>query len=190
MAGKSIVMPNPGPSHALFQLNDPSRRRFLKKTSTGLVALSLARVALSNPFTCAQDPVPQGASHFLSSRQFRVLEAICDRIIPSSAEMPGSADLKVPALMDRFLSMMDKPVADQIAELLELFEISPLVFDFRLSCFTSLSSSQREEVLRSWANSRFEFRRTGFQALRRLSMAAYYGQEATWKTIEYDGPFV
>ena len=183
-------MPNPGPSHPRFQSNDPSRRRFLKKTATGFVALSLARVAFSNPYTDARDPAHQGAFHFLSSRQFRVLETICDRIIPASADMPGAADLKVPALVDRFLSTVDKPVADQIAELLDVFEISPIIFDFRPSCFTSLNSSQQDEVLRSWANSRFEFRRTGFQAVKRLSMAAYYGQEAAWKTIGYDGPFV
>ncbi|MBZ5536620.1 MAG: gluconate 2-dehydrogenase subunit 3 family protein [Acidobacteriia bacterium] len=161
----------------------------MKKTTLGLVALSFARVAFSNSLRANGVSSAKAGLWFLTPKQIRVLEAICDRMVPAGEGVPGAADLKVAAHLDVYLSTMDRGIAEQVAQLLDVFEWSPLVFDFKPARFTSLTPAQRDEVLRAWATSRFEFRRTGFQALRRLSMAGYYGQEGSWKTIGYDGPY-
>lgn len=168
---------------------DPSRRRFLKKTVLGLAALSFSRIALSSSPQSGDILSTKTGLRFLSPRQFQVLEAICDRMLPAAEGLPGATDLKVAAHLDVYLSTMDRSVGQQIAQLLDLFEWSPLLFDFKPARFTSLTPDQRDEVLHGWATSRFEFRRTGFQALRRLSMAGYYGQEGSWKAIGYEGPY-
>jgi gluconate 2-dehydrogenase subunit 3-like protein len=110
-------------------------------------------------------------------------------MVPAVEGFPGATDLKVAARLDVYLSKMDRGIAEQIAQLLDLFEWSPIVFDFKPARFTFLTPDQRDEVMHAWATSRFEFRRTGFQALRRLSMAGYYGQEGSWKAIGYEGPY-
>jgi hypothetical protein len=172
----------------LFDENS-SRRRFLKKTALGLLALGFARVAFSSaPRAIGASPTKAGL-RFLSPKQFLVLEAICDRMVPAAEGVPGATDLNVATHLDQYLSTMDRGVAEQIAQLLDLLEWSPLVFDFKPARFTLLTPVQRDEVLHAWSTSRFEFRRTGFQALRRLSMAAYYGQEGSWHAIGYDGPY-
>jgi Gluconate 2-dehydrogenase subunit 3 len=165
------------------------RRRFLKKTLMGLLALSFARVAFSSPPQRAEGALSKNSLRFLSPQQFRALEAFCDRMVPAAEDAPGAADLSVAARLDLYLSTMDRGVAEQIAQLLDVFEWSPMVFDFKPARFTSLTLAHRDEVLRAWATSRLEFRRVGFQALRRLSMAAYYSQEGSWKAIGYDGPY-
>jgi hypothetical protein len=182
------MIPN-GCENPFLVSDDLSRRRFLKKTALGLVALSFARVAFSSFPRAIGVSATNAGLRFLTPKQFHVLQAICDRMVPAAEGLPGSTDLKVAAHLDGFLSTMDHGIAEQIAQLLDVFEWSPLLFDFKPARFTSLTPAQRDEVLRAWATSRFEFRRTGFQALRRLSMAGYYGQEGSWKAIGYDGPY-
>lgn len=175
---------------SFLELNNPSRRRFLKKTAVGFLTLSLARVTFSNGISSKDPSSPKVSLRILSPKQFQVLETICDRMIPPSEGMPGTVDLNVAGRIDEFLSTVDRPIAEQMAQLLDVFEVSPIIFDLQTSRFTSLRPHQQDEVLKSWATSRLEFRRTGFVALKRLALSAYYGNEATWKAIGYDGPLV
>src|SRR5918998_1134636 len=85
----------------------------------------------------------------------------------------------------------------QVAQLLGLW-------DTRLLCaiagggvrrFTSLAQAERERVLLSWADSRVTQRRAAFQALRKGTLLAYYGQggengsrNPVWDAIGYPGP--
>ena len=61
--------------------------------------------------------------------------------------------------------------------------------------FTSLAQDERERVLLSWADSRVVQRRAAFQALRKGTLLAYYGQggdngarNPAWDAIGYPGP--
>lgn len=176
--------------HAFLDPEVPLRRRFLKKTVLGVIALSVTRISFSSSIPSASTEAMRESKDFLSPKQFQVLEAICDRMIPAGDGLPGARELKIAGHLDIYFSKMDRPVAEQIAQLLDLFDVSPLLFDFKAGRFTSLAAPQQDEVLKSWASSRLEFRRTGFEALKRLAMSAYYGQEATWKMIGYDGPVI
>lgn len=174
--------------NSLLELDSPSRRRFLKRTTLGLVALGFSRYVLAGSGPNSSLASTSSLVHFLTPKQLRILESICDRLLPKGEGMPGAQELKVATFIDAYLKSIDSPVAEQIAGLIDLFEISPWLFDFKWVRFTSLSPAEQDQVLISWSTSRFDFRRTGFQALKRLSMAAYYGQEATWKGIGYEGP--
>src|SRR6185295_17169671 len=78
------------------------------------------------------------------------------------------------------------------------------LWDSRLLCaiagggtkrFSSLSQTDREQVMLSWADSRVPQRRAAFQALRKGALLAYYGKGGTngdrnpvWDAIGYPGP--
>lgn len=173
---------------SLLDLENPSRRKFLRSTVLGVVAMSVARVLPAFPLTRAASSTT--APTFLTSTRFRTLQAVCARIIPEGDDMPGASEVNVAGRLDQYLSKVDPPVAEQIGLLLDIVEFSPPVFDLKWGRFTSFKESEQDEILASWENSRLDFRRTGFLALKRLSLSAYYGQEETWKAIGYDGPIV
>jgi len=176
--------------HSALDLENRSRRRFLRKTLLGVVALGVSKYFLPTSFLNATAVSSSTTIGFLSPAQMATLQALSNRLIPSGEAMPAAAELNVAGGLDQFLMIIDPPVAEQIAQLLDLFDFSPMIFDFKWGRFTSLPPADQDDVLSSWATSRLEFRRTGFVALKKLSMAVYYSQDAVWKTIGYDGPLV
>ena len=60
----------------------------------------------------------------------------------------------------------------------------------RLRRFSELDPSRRETWLRSWADSAIPLRRQGAAALKALGALAWYGREAAWADVGYDGPWL
>ena len=87
--------------------------------------------------------------------------------------------------------------AQQVSQLLGLWDTRLLsaVAGGGPRRFTSLAQEQREKILLSWGDSRMVQRRAAFQALRKGSLLAYYGQGGTngngspvWEAMGYPGP--
>ena len=85
----------------------------------------------------------------------------------------------------------------QVAQLLGLWNTRLLcaIAGGGVRRFSSLSQEEREQVLLSWADSRVVQRRAAFQALRKGTLLAYYGQggangarNPAWDAIGYPGP--
>ena len=134
----------------------------------------------------------------LSTKARAALDAICDTFVPGGEGLPSATELGVP---DTLLGLVARnPRAAerrQVAQLLGLW-------DTRLLCaiagggvrrFTSLSQTDRERVLLSWADSRLPQRRAAFQALRKGALLSYYGsggangaRNPAWDAIGYPGP--
>ena len=87
----------------------------------------------------------------LSPRQLRALAAICDTFAPGSAAR-GAPEAIVEVAPPRDFA--------QLKQLLAVFALR----------FPGHSAERREEVLRSWADSRLTLRRTAFQALRKAAL--------------------
>jgi long-chain-alcohol oxidase len=87
----------------------------------------------------------------LSPRQARALAAICDTFAPGSAAR-GAPGAILEAAPPRDLA--------RLRQLLAVFALR----------FPGHSAERREEVLRSWADSRLTLRRTAFQALRKAAL--------------------
>jgi hypothetical protein len=51
-----------------------------------------------------------------------------------------------------------------------------------------MDAGEQDQHLRSWQNSRLAIRRTGFQAMKRLSCAIYFGSPDTYASVGYPGP--
>ena len=134
----------------------------------------------------------------LRRRARTALEAICDTFAPGGEGLPSATDLRVPEALLALVGRNPRAAERrQVGQLLGLW-------DSRLLCaiagggfgrFSRLSQDERERVLLSWADSRVPQRRAAFQALRKGTLLAYYGNGApggapnpVWDAIGYPGP--
>ena len=114
---------------------------------------------------------PTKALRVLDDRGFQVVVVLAERVDESLARTPPEAQ------------------AD-LNNLLGLFEnaLPGFLFDGRATPFTRLDGPAQDRVLASWRDSRLALRRSGYHALRRLCLGAYYGDERAWPSIHYGGP--
>jgi hypothetical protein len=174
-------MPTGGPFGML------SRRSFLRYTAltAGLVTLTRLRLAP------ALAQVPPGGLRVLTAPQAEILTAVVERMVfNGDPGMPALRDTGAVQTIDQALLQLDPAVQSQLGWLLRLVQWGPLLFQLKPQTFAGLTPDERDASLRGWAESRFETRRLAFRALKNLSMLGYYSQDATWKGIHYDGPWV
>ena len=121
----------------------------------------------------------------LTPSRFQVLVAFAARAVPAGADA-----VAVALGVDRTLSYGSPEVRQDLDRLLGLFEnaLPGLLFDGRALPFTRLSPEGQDAVLESWLGSRLALRRTGFQALRKLCLAAYWVEEQGWPGVGYAPP--
>lgn len=170
-----------------------SRRKFLKKTLSGVVFLSAARLIPSEVLLASdRDQVPSDLL-FFSPKEYLIFEAVADRIIgPATPSQVRTKDVGVAARADQFLAGADPEVQEQIHQLLSVFN-APLftfLFDLRTSSFLNMSLADKDSYLEDWMTSSLGFRRTGFQALKRVSLSMFYTDNRTWKEIGFEGMFM
>lgn len=139
-----------------------------------------------------EGPAPETLRYF-SQHERLLVRAIADRIVGERGSSREAGDpIDVAGRADRFLATADPEVQEQIHLLLMIFN-SPLVtflFDLRFSSFLAMTAEDQDSYLQSWMTSRIAFRRTGFQALKRLCMSMYYTDESSWAEIGYSGMFL
>jgi len=175
-------MPTGGPFGML------SRRAFLRSTAVNAGLVTLTRLHLAP--VLAQVPAG-GGLRVLTAPQAEILTAVVERMVFSGdPRMPAVHDTGAVRTIDQALLQLDPAVRSQLGWLLRLVQWGPLLFQLRFQTFTSLTPDERDAYLRGWAESRFATRRLAFRALKNLSMLGYYSQDATWKGIHYDGPWV
>jgi len=164
-----------------------SRRTFLRQSILGSLFLSfggLVRPLLGQAVTTQ-------SLLFFSDHEFKIMEAVATRIIdldPSSPLSPTEVALRA----DRFLAAEPPEIQDQFHTLLYAFNAPffAFLFDLRFSSFIGMSPEDQESYLEDWMTSTFAFRRTGFQALKRVSLSMYYTDSRSWPGIQYDGMFL
>lgn len=171
----------------------PSRRKFLRQTTSGAALLAVARLFPRNLRLLEPDEhVPDDLKYF-SAHEYLVFQAVADRIIGSPQSGGSSAaDMGVAQRADQFLSTADAEVQDQLHQLLSVFN-APLftfLFDFRFSSFLNMSPEDKDSYLEDWMTSYLGFRRTGFQALKRISLSMFYTESRSWPEIGYEGMFL
>jgi hypothetical protein len=170
-----------------------SRRKFLKQTLSGVVVLAAAKLLPADVlFADELGKVPKDLSYF-SPKEFQIFAAAAERLIgPASSGEASVRDVDVASRADRFLAGADPEVQEQVHQLLSVFN-APLfafLFDFRTSSFLNMSAADKDSYLEDWMTSKFGFRRSGFQALKRVSMSMFYTDSRSWKEIGYDGMFM
>src|SRR6266852_5133551 len=183
-----------------------TRRGFLKKTLGG-AALLAAAGAVPLALRKTQLRVPRQPLRFFTPAEYSVFAAVAERVLARGAAdvpqdlagvlrarpgapAPAPADLDVAGKADAFLAPLDAASAKDLKQLLALFDNA--LFSFATGGpprpFTRMSAAEQDAHLERWATSRMAVRRTGFQALKRLSAAVYYGAPATYASVGYPGP--
>jgi hypothetical protein len=166
------------------------RRTFLRAAgmSAGLLTLSKLGRAVS---AVALVDTSNGGLKVLSTGDARVLSAIAERMVfTGDPGMPRFGETSGLRIIDNAMRHLVDDVTQQLHWALLLFEYAPPLFAGRLSTFTGLDATAQDAYLAGWADSRFTLRRIAFQALKNLSYLGYYSDDATWKGIHYDGPWV
>jgi hypothetical protein len=152
-----------------------NRRTFLKRGLVGGAVLLLGGGTLALLPT-KEVVAPEADLAVLGARAFQVLAAVAKRVVPDT--------------VDTLLRRAAPEAQADFNKLLGLFEnaLPGLLFDGRALPFTQLSPESQDRVLRSWRDSRFALRRSGYHALRRICLATAYADEATWPALGYSPP--
>lgn len=126
----------------------------------------------------------------LDQDEYAVVHAIAGRVIAPAPDAPTLDELNVAWQVDQLLTRVDPAAQKEVKQLLGLFEsaLGGFVFGLRRRPFTQLDPADQDQVLHEWQHSRLTLRRTGFQALRTLVLAAYYASPKTWASVGYPGP--
>jgi hypothetical protein len=170
--------------------NDPGgerrlpRRTFLRETALGALALSLSRWLPSTALAIAPERIP--TLKFLTQEEYLLLSAVAARMVGGKPARPG-ASVDAALRADEYLASEDPEIREQFHLLLTLFgsSFAAFVFDFRLRGFVKMDGQAQDSYLEDWMTSWLAFRRTGFQALKRLCMSMYYSDTRSWPEISY-----
>ena len=183
-----------------------TRRGLFKKTLGGAILLAAAGAV-----PVALQKTKARAAHrplrFFTPAQYSVFAAVADRVLatspvepstelgppgplPSNPAAPLPSEIDVAEKADAFLAPLDEASAKDLKQLLMLFDnaLFSAVMGGPPRPFTQMSAGEQDRHLRSWATSRLAIRRTGFQALKRLAAAVYFGSPETYPSVGYPGP--
>ncbi len=103
---------------------------------------------------------------------------------------PGAEQVDVRVGLRETLGFLDAEKQPTLASLPSTFDRLSRVLVPTGGAFASLPPAQREAALADWIESPLAFRRQVGQALRQLVLAHCYGQESTWASVGYAGPWI
>ena len=123
----------------------------------------------------------------LSWGEYRILSAICHRIVPIANTFRG---LDLAWKIDFILAGVSKQMGREFKLLLLVFEYGAPLLGPPFKRFTKMNEVEQDSYLANWEQSRLPFKRMGFQVLKRAVLAAYYGSQQAWSRIGYGGPWL
>lgn len=165
-----------------------NRRRFLQVGVTGAVVLGTAAWLNHEPDTPAQ------GMRALNTAEAGLIRALAPVIlagmIPAKPAARQSTLNEVVDAFDRGLAGMSLPVQAEVKQLLGLLTFAPsraLVAGIWTS-WPAASEADISAFLLRWQNSRFVLLRAGFQALKQLMQACWFGNPLAWPAMGYALP--
>ena len=182
-----------------------TRRGLFKKTLGG-AALLIVAGAVPVALRKTRLREPPGTLLFFSTAEYSIFAAVAERVlaqgpVPELAEFesavvakapqaPAVAKIDVAGKVDKFLAPLDAASAKDFKQLLGLFDnaLFSLLTGGGAVPFTQKTPAEQDAQLSDWAHSRLAIRRTGFQAMKRLCAAIYFGSPETYASVGYPGP--
>ncbi len=136
----------------------------------------------------APDVAPTGGAGGLTPARRATLAAVVARVLDGALDLaPG---LDAPALVEARLLRAPVDVRRDLVRVLDLFG-SRAAACLTLGAarpFAELDAARQDRMLDRWARSRVPVQRTVFQALRRLTLAVWYGDPAVQAALGHRGP--
>jgi hypothetical protein len=166
----------------------PTRRRLLRYGLGGALLLAGGGIGLSLQRT--QLRAAAGPLQVLDAREFSILAAVADRLVPRAGEFPAASEIGVPEKVDALLARMDPGQVGEVRLLLRLLENATLglVLDGRVRPFTRCSAAVQDRVLANWRDGAIQVRRVGYKALNGLCQSAYWASPEIYPLVGYPGP--
>ena len=164
-----------------------SRRTIMKYGLGGAVVLTIGGTGLALRSTV---PVaPHRPLSALSDREFSILAAVTETILPGGDGFPTAREVEVAERVDEALAACHVGIQKEFRQVLGLLEsaLAGFLLGGRISTFSSLPPEGRAEVLDSWRTARISLFRTAFKALHGLIAASYYSTEMVHARIGYPG---
>jgi gluconate 2-dehydrogenase subunit 3-like protein len=162
------------------------RRIFLKRGLLGGVLLGAGGTIGLGVYPTELAYKPKRALRCFDERHFAVLAAIASRTVVAPAADP----VEIAHRVDETLSLGVPEAKADFRNLLMLFENAAvgLLLDRRIKPFTHLGPEERDRALDAWRDSKLVLRRSGYLALKKLTLAAHYASPDTWESVGYPGP--
>jgi hypothetical protein len=132
------------------------------------------------------DVQPQRPLRVLDQRELAILVAVASRMVTAK----GANPLEIAHKIDSAFAVAVPEVQRDFKRLLQLLEnaLVGALLEGRPRPFTRLDPPGQDGVLDAWRRSRLALRRSGYQALRKLTAAVHYMDPAAWAAIGYPGP--
>jgi hypothetical protein len=167
-----------------------SRRKFLKQTAFGVLALSVAGAIPDSDPGILISPEIENQLKYFSPKEYLIMKSVSDRMVGTpSGGSPAPEQIDAALRADTFLAGAEPEIQEQFHQLLTVFNapIFTFLFDFRFSSFINMKPTDQDSYLEDWMTSILGFRRTGFQALKRTCLSMYYTDQRSWEGIGYEG---
>lgn len=122
----------------------------------------------------------------VTDRRRRALDAICDTFAPGLDGLPSASAMGVPeAVLGAIARHPRLRARNDFLKLLAIWELGARPG----RRFSTLSLRERERVLRSWRDSRFERKRSAYKTLRKAVLHHYFGLPGPPRdALGYPGP--
>ena len=165
-----------------------NRRTVLRFGLGGAALLAVGGIGLS-----LRGGVPRAPARplqALSEREFAVLAAVADCILPGGEGFPSAAELQVAERTDALLAASDPRVVEELGSLLRLMDnaLAGLLLGGSPTPFTALSAAEQEALLTSWRDSSLALKKGAFKALRSACLLAYFTNPGSFAAVGYPGP--
>ena len=174
-------------------MHSPSRRRFLKVGVAAAALLAFVRMA-ERPAAAqwhARGPLDL---RVLNGRSAELVAALAPVILagglPDAAEARTIAVAEVVDAMGRAIAGLSPAVQEEVQQLLSLLTFAPTraLFAGVWKPWSEASSAEVADFLDGWRNSRFALLQSGYQAIKQLMQACWYGNPLSWGKTNYPGP--
>lgn len=183
-----------------FSLEAPlNRRRFISRGLAGNILLFFTPLAVLSCESDKTSPFHMGSGYafrFLSSSDVFFLAAIIPVILESAAKdsfadgWPDEKILEVIGGVDTAVLALSGPTRDDLKKLLTLLSFGPIRFYLTgtFKPWQTLDQPTLESALSTWSTSRFLLMRSAFDGLKKLILASWYANPASWSFTGYPGP--
>ncbi len=161
------------------------RRQFIKMA---LVVLALVVVINLFRLGFVSYPAPDTALEYFTDKEYAILKAAADTLVPGTLTAPSASALRVPAAIDHFLATSEPELGEQFRQLVLVLEHGTTVFGFKFRRFTEMTRAERTAYLARWRDSDLDIQRQGYVGLKKLVNTFYFIDPGAWKAIGYPGP--
>jgi len=123
-----------------------------------------------------------------SPEEASIVLAIAEAVTPSDAVFPDIARTQVLRRFDEELFFTSEDVISDIRAAIQLIAWMPLAYGY-MSRFQRLDLESRRDVFRRAHNSSVSVFRAASSGLRLMLQLMYFGHDASWQALGYDGSF-